>query len=71
MTPEILKQVGTALYGPRWQTDLAEALNVSGRTLRYWIAGANPIPPGIQSELAKICQEREEELFRLVALLQS
>jgi DNA-binding transcriptional regulator YiaG len=29
---------GQALYGPRWQSELARALGVSDRTVRRWSA---------------------------------
>ena len=39
MTPAELRSIGEKLYGPRWQTKLAEVLPVSTRTIRYWLSG--------------------------------
>ena len=50
MTPATLKIIGEALYGPRWQSDLARDLNIADRTMRRWCAGED-IPPGVAHEL--------------------
>jgi hypothetical protein len=47
-----LKTAGFALYGPRWQTNLSRALNLSdARRIRQWMAGERPIPDGIWQDL--------------------
>ncbi|MFO1189261.1 MAG: hypothetical protein U1E97_06660 [Alphaproteobacteria bacterium] len=40
-----LTRLGTALFGPRWQSSLARAIGVSDRTVRHWVAGSRPVPP--------------------------
>lgn len=62
MTPNTLEQAGVALYGPRWQTDLARALGVADRTMRRWANGVNPIPAGIAEELLHLVRARQVEL---------
>jgi DNA-binding transcriptional regulator YiaG len=62
MTPADLRRYGEALYGPRWQSELARALDVSGRTVRYWLAGTHPIPDGVQSEIRRIVSSKLREL---------
>lgn len=43
---EILIQCGRALYGERWQTDLARDLGLSdGRRIRQWLSGGHPPLP--------------------------
>lgn len=54
---DLLPQVGEALWGSRWQTDMAEALSISDRTVRRWIAGER-IPPGVWLDLIRLMQER-------------
>jgi len=44
MTRDLFCRVGGALYGPRWQSELARDLGVSDRTVRRWAAGEQPIP---------------------------
>lgn len=61
----LLRDTGTALYGPRWQSDLARDLGVSDRTVRYWLAG-NDIPAGVYSDLQRIAQARALDIDRVI-----
>lgn len=58
---DLLTQCGEALWGARWQSDLAEAISVSDRTVRRWVAGER-IPPGVFVDLMRIMQERAQLL---------
>jgi len=58
MTPDLLREAGQALYGPRWTTDLARDLDVADRTVRRWSAGAAPIPDGLGDDLRALLKER-------------
>lgn len=58
---DLLTQCGEALWGARWQSDLAEAVCVSDRTVRRWVAGER-IPPGVFVDLMRIMQERAQLL---------
>lgn len=60
MTPS-LHQIGEALYGPRWQSELARALDVSDRTVRRWAAGAD-MPEGAWEDIRQLCAERSAAL---------
>lgn len=51
MTPAQLATIGRALYGPEWQTPLADALGVADRTVRRWVAGDSAIPDGVAAAL--------------------
>lgn len=51
MTTNLLHDVGVALYGPRWQTDLAHFLSVSDRTMRRWAADPSLVPIGVWPQL--------------------
>lgn len=62
MTPETLRHIGAALYGPSWQAELAKALGVNDRTMRRWLTGETPIPKGIGADLLPICGQRLDEL---------
>lgn len=44
MSPPDLARIGRALYGDRWQRDLAKGLRIAERTVRYWIAGERAVP---------------------------
>lgn len=65
MTPARFSQIGELLYGTQWRTALAVELAVAERTVRRWAAGNNPIPDGIDSDLATLCRTKAEQLSRL------
>lgn len=58
MSSKLLRDAGEALYGPRWQSDLARDLSVSDRTMRRWLAGADDLPAGVAADLWRLCEER-------------
>lgn len=62
LTSDHLRAVGEALYGPNWQTPLAEALGVADRTVRRWAAGDFAVPDGVWSDIAKLCKTRGADL---------
>lgn len=66
MTPDTLASIGRALYGARWQSDLARALDVSDRQLRRWVAGAT-IPPGVADDCRALLSARQAEIAGLLA----
>ena len=66
----LLVEAGEALYGPRWQTELARDLGVSDRTMRRWAANKNPVPAGIYIDLLRLMQKRADLLHSLGFLLQ-
>ena len=62
MSSKLLRDTGEALYGSRWQSDLARDLQVSDRTMRRWLAGADDLPPGIALDLWRLCEERAQAI---------
>jgi len=58
MTPTHLRAAGELLYGTRWQSDLAEALEVSPRTVRHWASGARDMPSGAWDEVLGLVRDR-------------
>lgn len=67
----LLREVGEALYGPRWQTDLARDLGVADRTVRRWEVGDSDIPPGLAADLLRLVIARGETLDALVVRLRA
>jgi hypothetical protein len=63
-----LIKFGAALYGPRYQRELAAALGVNERTMRRWVAGDYPPPEGVLADLRKLAAERVKELRALARL---
>ncbi len=61
-SPETLRAIGLALYGNCFQSQLAEALGVSDRTMRRWLCGDSSLPEGIWSDLADLCSGRASEM---------
>jgi hypothetical protein len=47
LSNELLRNVGTSLYGEEWQAPLARDLDVGERTMRRWAAGTEGIPQGV------------------------
>lgn len=48
-------QIGIAVYGSRWQTDLARDLGLKdGRRIRQWLVGERPVPIDIALDLKKL-----------------
>jgi hypothetical protein len=50
MTTDLFRSCGEALYGQRWQTDLAAALRVSDRHIRR-LASGDPVGDGIWADV--------------------
>jgi hypothetical protein len=56
----ILINAGNALYGERWQTDLARDLGLSdGRRIRQWMSGDRPITEGVWGDISRLLKDRK------------
>ena len=64
LSAQRLDRIGAALYGPRWQSALADELGVWDRTVRRWASGETPLPDHIPQVLNQLIAER-------IALLKS
>lgn len=71
MSNKLLSDVGEALYGPRWQSDLSRDLGVSDRTVRRWVAGTDDLPKGVYTDLHRLVTERVAQLDELAEALKS
>lgn len=65
----LLVECGEALFGPRWQSELARELQVSDRTVRRWVAGTSEVPAGLYVDLLRLTQERAAVLDALAPRL--
>ena len=66
MSPEsALTAIGVALYGPRWQTQLATDVGVSDRTVRRWVSGEDTPRLGVLLNLRDIMTRKREQLEKL------
>lgn len=64
----LLREVGEALYGPYWQSELARDRGVATRTVQRWVAGY-PIPAGLWPELREAVLQRRAALGDLAKRL--
>ena len=62
MSNKLIADIGRALYGERWQSDLARALDVSDRTARRWAAGTDEPRRGVYTDLHRMVIERIADL---------
>lgn len=67
----LLVESGEALYGSRWQSDMARDLGVSDRTVRRWVADSSAVPPGVYVDLLRITIERAAALDALAVRLKN
>lgn len=66
---DLLRKAGEALFGPRWQSDLARELKVTDRTVRRWADGEFEIPAGAWRDLRALVKERGEALAEVLRQL--
>jgi hypothetical protein len=62
---DLLRAAGVALYGQRWQSDLARDLDVAIRSVQRWDAGTHPIPDTIWPELLELLKNRGIEIIEV------
>src|SRR5262245_23213052 len=69
---DLLKRIGEALYGDRWQRQLAKALGVSDRTVRRWVLHDSAIPWSfLNQKLPALFKARIENLLAVAKELWS
>ena len=66
MTPAAFITAGRVMFGGCWHGELADALQVSSRTVSRWASGQRQIPDNIPGELRYIAGERITEIKRLL-----
>lgn len=62
---QLLQQIGAALFGRDWVSDIATAIQVNRRTVQRWASGAQPIPAGALEAVAQLAEQRAVELAPL------
>ena len=65
MTRAQLREVGVALYGPRFASDLARDLGVAVRTVQRWLSGDRAIPGNLRGEISALLKARAKALRKL------
>ena len=68
MTPRAyLAAAGEALYGPRWQSALADDLGVNRKAIQRWMNGRLEIPESLPDELRALLAARGKTIAALLA----
>jgi len=65
----LLVLAGHLLFGERWQSALARALDIADRTVRRWARGDTSPAPGVWHEIAALAATRRKVLPGLCAVL--
>ena len=65
----LLRTVGEALYGLRWQCAIARELGVNDRTVRRWVAGTETPRAQVWVDLIAIGETRQKQLGEALAAL--
>ena len=63
------QEIGEALFGPRWQSELARALEMSDRHIRRLTSGEAQLTPGILGDIRKIAIARGQAIADLIERL--
>ena len=58
----LLLRVAVLLYGPSWQTPLADALGFNLRTIQRWATGERLPSPETWARLAGLARDRHREI---------
>lgn len=71
MEQPLIVSVGEALFGSRWQSELARAIGVADRTVRRWVAGSHPVPAGVYAQMLEIMRDRRRAFPQLARRLKT
>ena len=65
MNKELLIKTGEAAFGANWQTDLAKRLDISARSVRYWLSDERQMP-NLNNELVVLLNERKAKIDSVI-----
>ena len=68
-TRVLIIKTGEALYGARYQSELADNPNVNERTMRRWVAGDSEPPETVLIDLLELINARGAELRSVERLI--
>jgi hypothetical protein len=70
VTRPTIHEIGEALYGSRWQSELARALDMSERHMRRLASGQARVTAGIHADIARTARMRLKEIEHVVKLIE-
>lgn len=66
---ELLRAVGTALYGRQWYAKLSDDLGLNRRRIQRWLAESDSVPDGVWGELEEMLEERQAHITQTLEAL--
>lgn len=63
---DLIRAIGESCYGNFWQAAVADALGVSMRTVRRWVAGETCPQPGVWLDLEALLHLREQAIRAII-----
>lgn len=57
-SPKLIREIGEAIFGRHWQTDLADCLDVNRRTINRWLRGQDEPRPGVWQDIGALLDAR-------------
>jgi transcriptional regulator with XRE-family HTH domain len=66
MNPDLLRQYGEAVYGDRWQAQLAREMGVASRTVARWASGEIEITEARARDIRTLAERRFQALKALL-----
>lgn len=68
--PTALNEAGEALYGARWQSDLARDIQIGDpRRVRQWLSGDRGIRPGVWADISSLLRNRAFKALQIAQKL--
>jgi hypothetical protein len=67
MTLDELQEIGEALFGPHWRTEMRNVIGLSHRGFANWLEGKhpNPLPQYLEEVLEPVVAERINTLTEI------
>ena len=66
----LIERAGQALWGDRWQTEMARAIKVNKDTVQDWRQGRSTPRSGVYVDLLRVANERSGQIKDLLHALE-